>query len=99
MTKCDACGQKWPLLKVLQRTFTMHAGMECPHCHEKQYIKNDWKRIVIPLMILLVVPILLFTVEMNISVFLLIFSIAAFLSLFYMIFSLRLSSLEEWNQR
>lgn len=99
MTKCDACGKSWPFLKMLQRTFTMQAGVECPHCQEKQYIKNDWKRIVIPILILLVVPILLFTVDLSLNVFLLIFSLAALLAFLYMIFSLKLSSKEEWNQK
>ena len=98
MTKCDACNQPWSFFKVLQRLFMMKAAMVCPHCDEKQYIKKDWKRIVVPILILLIVPILLFTVEMSVNVFLLIFSLAALTAFLYMFFTLRLSSVEDWNQ-
>ena len=99
MTKCDACGQSWSVLKTLQRTFTMTAAVDCPHCGEKQYIKNDWKRIVIPILILAIVPLLMFTVEMTITIFLMVFSLCALLAFLYMVLSIRLSSKEDWNQR
>ncbi len=98
MAKCDACGKNWPMLKVFQRTFTVSAAVECPHCDEKQYIKNDWKRIVIPLLILAIVPVLMFTIEMTMVTFLIIFSISALLAFLYMVFSVKLSSTEDWKQ-
>jgi|SRR5699024_7716884 len=52
MTKCASCKKQWTGLLLFKAHFASANGVECPYCHEKQYVsEKSKKRMLIPLLL------------------------------------------------
>ncbi|MCG1010522.1 hypothetical protein J4760_10875 [Salinicoccus sp. ID82-1] len=46
MTRCQKCGKQWTFKEKLRKSFkfSFDRSMNCPHCQEKQYLTNGYRK-------------------------------------------------------
>lgn len=44
MPICQRCGEQWTWKQTVKKTFLAAGGMNCPHCHKKQYYTSRFRK-------------------------------------------------------